>query len=413
MKQAYVDNARLAQAALDFGLDRYIITESLSLQRWRPKYVEDHLQPSDSITATRKMATKTLADVVEALIAVSYLDGGLPKALQCIALFMPMKHDKKWHSIEQAREKLNNPTPADLSLPPSWGHLETLLGYTFRNKALLVECMTHASYNLPGTFGTLERLEFFGDSLLEYLVVRRVYAVTNPKPLDNWQMHLIRTALVNGDFLGFLVMEASTTITHSDILAEDGKVSVQAKHEVMPLWRFMRYHSSDLAAILKSTARRYHSLRDQIRAALQTAGRYPWALLARLQAQKFYADLFEAVLGAIYVDSGSFEECDKFLERIGLLGCLERILGDGVNCLHPKEELGQLAVDKGVDYRIEVEERGGGEGGPGSGSVKCTVLIGDVVAGEVTAGVSREEVKTRAAERVVGLYDENGGKWWW
>jgi dsRNA-specific ribonuclease len=413
MKQGYVDNSRLAQAALNFGLDRYIITESMSLVHWRPKYVEDHLQPSNSITATRKMATKTLADVVESLIGVSYLDGGLPKALQCIELFVPMKHDKKWYSVEQAREKLNNSTPVIQSLPPTRDRLETLLGYTFRNKALLTECMTHASYNLPGTSGTLERLEFFGDSLVEYLVVRRLYAVTDPQPLDNWQMHLIRTALVNGDFLGFLVMEASTTITHNDILAEDNEVSVHAKQEEMPLWRFMRYHSSDLGTIMKSTERRHQALRGQIRTALQTAARYPWALLAHLQLQKFYSDLFEAVLGAIYIDSGSFDECDRFLERIGLLRCLERILQDGVNCLHPKEELGQLAVDKGVEYKVEVEDSEGEEGVPGSGSLKCTVLIGDLIAGEVTGGVSREEVKTRAAERVVKLYDENGGKWWW
>ena len=35
------------------------------------------------------MSTKTLADVVEALIGAAYLSGGLPKAATCLKIFLP------------------------------------------------------------------------------------------------------------------------------------------------------------------------------------------------------------------------------------------------------------------------------------------------------------------------------------
>ena len=49
-----------------------------------------------------------------------------------------------------------------------------ILGYTFRDTALLDEALTHRSYaNTNGTTITYERLEFLGDSVLGLLVARR------------------------------------------------------------------------------------------------------------------------------------------------------------------------------------------------------------------------------------------------
>jgi dsRNA-specific ribonuclease len=418
MKDGFVANSKLAQAALDFGLDRYIITKPLTLQGWKPMYVEDHLQPSASITAMREMSTKTLADVVEALVGASFLDGGLPKALKCLSLFMPKGN---WQGIDRTREVLYKATPENMALPPTMEHLEGLIGYTFTNKALLIEAMTHASYNVPGTHASLERLEFFGDSVVEYLVVRRLFAVNHPKPLPHWKMHLIRNALINSDIMAFLVMEASIRVERKDVLADDPKkIEIESMEVELPLWSFMRYHSSEISSHQKKTLKRFETMREPIREAIEKGIRYPWALLARLQAQKFYSDLFESLLGSIYVDSGSFDVCDQFLERIGLLPYLGRIVRNEVNCLHPKEELGKLAVAETVEYIVECheakeeeEEEWDDEVTRGKKTFSCKVLIGQHVAAEVDGGVSREEAKTRAAEKVIALHEGNGGMWWW
>jgi dsRNA-specific ribonuclease len=414
MKDAFVSNSRLAKASLDFGLDRYIITKAPTQEKWKPMYVEDHLHVSASTEGRRRMSTKTLADVVEALVGVSYLDGGLPKALECIALFMPPKG--KWRSIAAAREALYDAAPSsEVALPPTMEPLEELIGYSFRKKALLVEAMTHSSYRVPGTHACLERLEFFGDSILEYLVVRRLFAVARPEPLAHWQMHLLKTALVNKDFLAFRVMEWSVAVAQKDVTgtaAEDpgssggGGVAVEAAAPArLPLWSFMRYSSGDLALAQRATGRRHAALREGIERAMSAGDRYPWAQLARLQAQKYYSDVFESLLGAVYVDSGSFEECDAILERAGILPYLERMVRDGVKVWHPKEELGRLAVSEKVEYVIEVKES---EEDDGVREFTCRVLVGERVVADVGGGVSREEVRTRAAEEAIRYYDGLG-----
>ncbi|AEO71724.1 uncharacterized protein THITE_2033760, partial [Thermothielavioides terrestris NRRL 8126] len=202
LKDKIVSNSRLFRAAVEFGLDRYIVHKTLTLHKWRPTYVEDLLENPPPATRTRMLSTKTLADVVEALIAASYISGGIPKALACMSLFLP---EFEWKSIEQGREILYNEAPHDEPLPVTMRPLESLIGYTFTKKALLVEAMTHPSCTGPGIRASLDRLEFLGDAILDYIVVNRLFS--DPAGLDNSTLHLLRTALVNADILGFLVME--------------------------------------------------------------------------------------------------------------------------------------------------------------------------------------------------------------
>ncbi|KAB5585833.1 hypothetical protein GE09DRAFT_1016737 [Coniochaeta sp. 2T2.1] len=431
MKDAFVSNSRLARACVDFGLDRYIINKPPTQEKWKPLYVEDHLPPESSgpfVDATRQLSTKILADVVEALIGVAYLSGGLPKSLECISLFLP---SGKWLGHDLAREALYSAAPTDSPLPPAMQPLETLIGYTFTRKSLLVEAMTHSSYRVPGTHACLERLEFFGDSILDYLVVRRIFRVAHPKPLTNWEMHLLRTVLVNADFLAFRVMEWGVEVPGNDIVSsssspdlsssssgEDGaSVTIEPVATRLCLWNFMRHSHADLAQAQRATGKRHAALRDEINAAMGGGDRYPWALLARLQAQKYYSDVFESLLGAVYVDSGSFEACDGILERAGVTTYLDRALGEGVKLWHPKEELGKLAVSDKVDYQVEsrvkVEEEGDLGGGRAVEVMEftCRVLVGDRVVAEVGEGVNREEVRTRAAEEAIRYYEGRGGRW--
>ncbi len=54
--------------------------------------------------------------------------------------------------------------------------IERKIGYTFRDKALLQTCFTHASYNTERYGGeNNERLEFLGDAVLGFLVADELY----------------------------------------------------------------------------------------------------------------------------------------------------------------------------------------------------------------------------------------------
>lgn len=63
-------------------------------------------------------------------------------------------------------------------IPSNLDLLQDKLGYRFHNEQLLVTALTHASYaneNLGGRIGCNERLEFLGDSVLSLTVCNHLY----------------------------------------------------------------------------------------------------------------------------------------------------------------------------------------------------------------------------------------------
>ncbi|KAK3293477.1 uncharacterized protein B0H64DRAFT_444730 [Chaetomium fimeti] len=431
LKDKIVSNSRLFRAAVDFGLDRYIIHKAFSLHKWRPTYVEDLLENPPSATETRRLSTKIIADVVEALIGTSFVSGGIPNALACMSLFLP---EVEWSSIEDGREILYNEAPDGESLPRTMRQLESLIGYNFTKKALLVEAMTHPSCNGPGIRASLDRLEFLGDAILDYVVVNKLFAISHPAPLENSALHLLRSALVNADILGFLVMEwaitedcvevtvttdnnnnnnnnnnddedggTNTTSTNTTTTTNNNKpdVHLTPSKTTLPLWTFLRHASPDMGLIQRATALHHAAMRDEILEALWRGASYPWSLLCRLQAQKFYSDVFESLLGAVWVDSGDLAACEAVVDRLGILPLMCRLVSDGVHLMHPKEELGVLAVSDKVEYVVEAQV---GEGvAEGERVFRCEVAVGGVVLGRAEGAASREEARTRAAEGACGV----------
>lgn len=397
-KDNLVSNSRLSNAAVEIGLDPFILTRPFTGHKWRPLYTDDLLEISDE--ARRDMSTKVLADVVEALIGAAMVDGGIPKALKCLQAFLP---ELEWQSLATRREFLFQRAP-DVDLPATLQPLEELIGYAFKKKALLVESMTHASYKGAAS-GSLERFEFLGDAILDYIVVTAMYG--QEVELSHIQMHHLRTSLVNADFLAFMCMEWSIEREITDLEFDTSdldegrspKIKEKVKKVSLPLWRFLRHMSPRLGAVQLATSIRHAELRGAILELLERGTRYPWALLARLQAQKFFSDMVESLLGAIWIDSGSFETCTEVVERMGILPYFRRILKDDVHIMHPKEELGMLADTESVRYVISSR----------SGDVNedreylCTVFVGDVEIVEVCGGVGPEEVKTKAAEMAVKI----------
>jgi ribonuclease-3 len=75
--------------------------------------------------------------------------------------------------------------------------LEQNIGYTFRDRQLLAEALTHSSYaneNRKNGCASNERLEFLGDSILGFLVAEHLYAHRPEMP--EGQMTRTRAELV-------------------------------------------------------------------------------------------------------------------------------------------------------------------------------------------------------------------------
>lgn len=171
----------------------------------------------------------------------------------------------------------------------------------------------------------------------------------------------------------------------------------------------MRHSSPTIHAAQAACLKRCEALRGPILTALESGPKYPWALLAALDAPKFFSDIVEAVLGAIYCDThGSWEACEGFLERLGVLKYAQRVMrreGEvAVAVKHPKEEVGVVAGEESVRYEVfKVVVNEGVDGDDREGRLGCRVWVGEREVVCVLGGRSVLEVETRAAEEAVAL----------
>ncbi|KAJ4988740.1 proteasome A-type and B-type [Stagonosporopsis vannaccii] len=388
-KGKIVSNSFLARATLAIGLDKFIITKHFTGAKWSPRYLGDLVNAHVSSERPER-SSKLLADVVESLIGTCYMIAGFPKAFACVQTLLPLV---EWMPISEANGLLYQMAPTELSIT-TFDVLESLIGYVFRKKMLLLEALTHASYTGPNDHCSYERLEYLGDAVLDYIVSKRLY-MRDP-PLSHQTMHAMRTAMANAAFLAFRMLE--TTIAEQT----SNKVTLQTEIHQRALWQYLRTGSIQLTTSREVALQQHAMVREQLNHALEYDDEFPWHLLALTNAPKFLSDIVESVIGAVYVDSeGDFSACEVFVRRLGILTCLDRLLHDDVDCLHPKERLGHLAVERSVQY-ASIRNDAAGTADPPAGvshAWKCQVKVGGEDVGGVVEGLTRLNAETIAAWR--------------
>ncbi|XP_007049126.2 PREDICTED: ribonuclease 3-like protein 3 [Theobroma cacao] len=150
---------------------------------------------------------------------------------------------------------------AQIDSLPSLDEVEDILGYQFNNKGLLEEAFTHAS--LGKSFSS-ERLEYVGDSVLNLLFTKQQYFEYPDLPPG--ALTRLRAANVDTEKLA----------------------RVAYKHG---LHRYLRHKKPLLA--------------EQIRQFSKEIQRYPLRSNGLVDVPKALADLVEASIGAVFIDSNS------------------------------------------------------------------------------------------------------------
>ncbi|OAA69617.1 Ribonuclease III [Cordyceps fumosorosea ARSEF 2679] len=397
-KDRLVANSRLSRAAVETGLSQFILTMPFTGHKWQAFYLEAVLSGKMKPPPNRRLSTKVLADVVEALVGVAYTVGGIPKAIQCLSIFIK---ECDWTDPIECREEFFLFAPSHCAKSSYLHILEELVGYSFTKKSLLLEATTHASFIGDMSGRSWERLEFLGDSVLDYIIVNRL--INHRPPLPHSRMHMTKTALVNKDFLAFICLEEHELSQTESFVTPSGAILTENRRTA--LWRFMRFSSTGIGPAQLEVAARHGRLRDAILPALRSGDHYPWAMLARLHAGKFYSDMIEAVVGAIWVDAGALAPCEAFLARVGVLPYLDRVLADGVHMQHPKEELGKVAGSRPMTYEIEKVPAGDGVGM----TYNCRLVVSGVEVGAARGGLTAEEVRVAAATEGVAYLKALGG----
>jgi len=219
------------------------------------------------------------------------------------------------------------------------GKIEKTIGVKFKNKKLLQQAFIHRSYlNENKEFGEHnERLEFLGDAILELVVTEHLYRnFPNPEgELTNW-----RSALVKGETLSKVARELGF---------------------------------NDYLYLSKGEKKSEGKARDLI-----------------------LANCFEAVIGAIYLDSG-IGAVETFIQKY-ILSKLEVILEKGLY-IDAKSNFQELAQEKkGVTPHYHVLE----EKGPDHAKeFKVGCYIGEEVVG-IGVARSKQQAEQEAAEDALG-----------
>ncbi|KAG0622718.1 hypothetical protein M758_3G118600 [Ceratodon purpureus] len=206
-----VSNKSLYRCGLACGLPEYIFAELLNTKTWVPPgpALEDLPQKSSARDESSEdmdgqiIGLKTLADVVEALVGVYFLQGDMNSALKAmewlqVPIPFPANVPEVFLANVQEQMKTRN-TLNDHDIAT----LEKKIGYQFRCKSLLLSSFDFGdekTFNEAGAVkGSFEfqRLEFLGDSVLDFLIIRhfvQLYPGFNPEQLND-----LRQATVNSE----------------------------------------------------------------------------------------------------------------------------------------------------------------------------------------------------------------------
>lgn len=253
----------------------------------------------------RKVKSKDVADVVEALIgaflsaggertALSFMEGlGIEVDLTYIPYTMPLSID-----------------PATLI---NINFLESLLKYSFRDASLLVEALTHGSYMLPEIPRCYQRLEYLGDAVLDYLITEHLFQ-TYPG-LSPGLLTDLRSASVNN-------------VCYSRCAVRAG------------LHKHILHASQELHRQIDSTLLNFEQLSTMSSFGWESESMFP----------KVLGDVIESLAGAILVDS----EYNMSIVFKVLRPLLEPMITPDMLKLNPVRELTELCQKEHYDLKKPV-----------------------------------------------------------
>jgi endoribonuclease Dicer len=423
-KDHAVSNANLAKVAIGRKLYKWIIRDTLIPKKWKPRRAsdpaalvfDDDETPQSSpdmaemtekqkrrVSFARNLSTKVLADVVEALIGAAYFHGGFAMGVECMKVF---DLDLSWRLLPECIDAMYSRVIDFAHYPTQIAFVESILGYTFRRKAIAVEALTHASYQSDLETISYERMEFLGDAVLDMLVTDYLYRAPG-KNYRPGNIHLIKTAVVNAHFLGMLCLRASTELrVVMPTWSQDSGVIVNEDGQCLHLYTCLLHSNVHILEEQGATFARWERPggRDEIEAALTEGRAFPWSALTSLQAPKFLSDMFESLLGAVYLDSrGDLDIVRDVLRRLGHWEVLERIVNRDTDVQHPISRLYMWAGKHHEKVKCSSPKRDGK-------MVSCSILWDNYeitkVEDEWRGRISQEGVRFAAAEEAIALLED-------
>ncbi|KAG7097058.1 hypothetical protein E1B28_004446 [Marasmius oreades] len=235
------------------------------------------------------LGDKAIADVVEAIIGAAYISGGPEVALRTAkALTLPIHGIEQWSDFGRIADQ--NPLPVQPT--STWipiHELEAIVGHQFRRPHLLAQALTHVT-KANREVDPYNRLEFIGDAILEFMVVRHIFD-RNPQ-LTPGALTILKSAMVSNSTLAAIGVRSG-------------------------LYRYLRFEGTPLMSGIKTyvIALQEKESGERLRAAKDgiSSGQY-WC---DIEPPKPLADIVESIIGALYIsDNFSPVGTNNFFNKV-------------------------------------------------------------------------------------------------
>jgi endoribonuclease Dicer len=419
-RQHIISNKVLTQCGLSIGLPSYIQGKTFSYKLWQPPNftVQDislqHLGRSNDLTSssgndgmaidtkiqgpvndtnastihstsqsktkhkasddniTQWLGDKTIADVAEAIIGAAYLSGGRNVALRVIkALRLPVADVEQW---EDFRRKALAP-PSNVTARLRGGTLsavEEIIGASFKYPHLLSQALTHGS--IHGYDNTCyERLEFLGDAVLDFLVVRHVF--NRDDHMSPGAMTLLKSAMVSNSALAAVCVRTG-------------------------LHAYLLYESYALGNSIQSYAEQLETRRQEEHQKAVRDGRPPGQYWLDMEPPKILSDVVESIIGALYISDGFTSDGVEFMFKKILEPFYDQHVTVKTLSHHPTKILFEIMQTQGCQqFSIEKEKLGETLG------TRCDVIVHDIIlasATESTGYIAGRMASTAALDALEG-----------
>lgn len=240
--------------------------------------------PMQNYLSQQAMGDKIPADGMEALLGVCVSTVGVKRSLNLLPYLrilpkttnmMKMLDDK----FESQRLRTNILVSEIDGFLVNHTRIEKILGYSFKDRAYLLQALTHPSYPTNRITGSYQQLEFVGDAVLDFLITTYIYEQNTT--MSPGQLTDLRSALVNNVTLACILVRHGL---HLYILSESPSLTDTVNKFVM----FQEQH--------------HHDITDQVNLLVEETDR---KMAEFVDVPKALGDVFESLIGAIYLDSGN------------------------------------------------------------------------------------------------------------
>ncbi|EUB58854.1 Endoribonuclease Dcr-1 [Echinococcus granulosus] len=331
LRSQIVGNSNLYRLGCEKNLPGRIVGVAFEPhENWLPPCYVCTTDPTNNIASTRIknqcpslthqfLTNKSVADCVESLVGCYLTERGERSALKLLQWFgiecLPPAGEMQpagspWKLAEEKPlSKVEEATVERVYRAGRFSKLEEIIGYTFKNRRLLIEAFTHSTcrdlHGPPsdddGGFhgsatsisGGYERLEFLGDAVLDYAVTRFLFTTDATARLSPGALTDLRSALVNNVVFGALAVRHGL---HAFLRAAAPPLT-----RTMAL--FLRHHHDVVRGDLDVLIAPEVNVCRENKGATASQAEGDRAN-EEVEVPKALGDVFESLAGAVFLDSG-------------------------------------------------------------------------------------------------------------